>query len=55
MVKECKGCTRIIDNKCIAISDPIGMWAEGQCWAYTADPNWYKKYMRDLKKYRGVK
>ncbi|MBC7347438.1 MAG: hypothetical protein H5U00_08300 [Clostridia bacterium] len=31
----CEFCARRHKGACIAINDPVGVWAKGDCWAYT--------------------
>ena len=34
-VKQCRGCLKILDGRCIAFTDPAKMWQDGSCWGYT--------------------
>lgn len=50
---ECEHCTRRTTRRCEVIIDPLKLWQEnGDCWAYTADPNWFKKYKNALNDYK---
>jgi hypothetical protein len=33
----CEFCARRQKGTCIAINDPVGVWGQGDCWAYTED------------------
>lgn len=52
ITENCNGCTRSKTNGvCIAINNPGAVWQNGACWAYTADPKWYVKYVEAVKSY----
>lgn len=48
---ECRGCTRQKNGRCIAIVDPVGLWRNGGCWAYTADPHWEEEVEKRIAEY----
>lgn len=46
-VAACRGCVRVIDGRCFAMTEPAAVWAAGRCWAYTNDVRRVERELMD--------
>ena len=37
VVSQCSGCVRQINGRCLTFNEPVQVWRDGSCWAYTTD------------------